>query len=418
MENKVYLSEIGVSGFQRYGTLYENEWLPELRGLKAIKVYKEMRDNEPLVSAILFAIEMLVRQVEWKVVPYDVEDPEARYLARFIEECLYDMSYSWQDILADILSFLVFGFSVFEIVYKIRAGDQDLSRYRSKYSDYRIGWRKFAYRDPETIWKFEYDPEGGIMGVWQIAPPHYKMVFIPIDKLLLFRLNKQMPEGRSILRSMYKPYYYKRQLEIIEAIGMERDLAGFPVLYVPPELFDQNDPGAREKLEKLKTIIKNIRRDEEEGLILPSLFEDGQPLYKLELLSSSGRQFDIDKVITRYEQRMAISVMADFLLLGQTNTGSYALSLNKSQLFLQALNTVLQTICETINQYAIPRLLKLNGFNTSKAPDLTYGTIQEVDLKELGDFISKLANAGAPLFPDPELEEYLRKRANLPATNG
>jgi hypothetical protein len=40
--------------------------------------------------------------------------------------------------------------------------------------------------------------------------------------------------------------------------------------------------------------------------------------------------------------------------------------------------------------------------------------VETVDLNELGEYIAKLSQAGAPLFPDEELENYLRRQAALP----
>lgn len=50
--------EIGRIGQRRYGgTIYE-EFLHELRGTRGIEVYREMSENDDVVGAILFAIEM------------------------------------------------------------------------------------------------------------------------------------------------------------------------------------------------------------------------------------------------------------------------------------------------------------------------------------------------------------------------
>jgi len=61
-------SEIGTTGLKVYAGIVQEEFLPALKGTKAVKVYREMRDNDPTVGAVMFAIEMLMRQVEWKVV--------------------------------------------------------------------------------------------------------------------------------------------------------------------------------------------------------------------------------------------------------------------------------------------------------------------------------------------------------------
>ena len=61
---------------------------------------------------------------------------------------------------------------------------------------------------------------GGLEGLNQQAPPHYQTVFIPIEKVINFRTTAERgnPEGRSILRAMYKPWYFKNNLEEVEAI--------------------------------------------------------------------------------------------------------------------------------------------------------------------------------------------------------
>ena len=62
----------------------------------------------------------------------------------------------------------------------------------------------------------------------QLAPPSYKQVVIPMEKCLLFRTqtHKNNPEGRSILRNAYRSWYFKKRIEEIEGVGIERDLAG------------------------------------------------------------------------------------------------------------------------------------------------------------------------------------------------
>ena len=66
---------------------------------------------------------------------------------------------------------------------------------------------------------------------------------IPMSKALLFRTKsrKNNPEGRSILRNAYRSWYFKRRIQEIEGIGIERDLAGLPVMHGPEGLDLWND---------------------------------------------------------------------------------------------------------------------------------------------------------------------------------
>ena len=80
MKNK----EIGRIGQCRYGGVFYEEFLPELRGRRGVEAFHEMSDNDDIVGAILFSIEMLVKQAEWNIEPAGstAKDQEA---AEFVE---------------------------------------------------------------------------------------------------------------------------------------------------------------------------------------------------------------------------------------------------------------------------------------------------------------------------------------------
>jgi hypothetical protein len=113
---------------------------------------------------------------------------------------------------------------------------------------------------------------------------------------------------------------------------------------------------------------------------------------------------------------MAMTVMADFLLLGHENVGSFALSSDKTSLFAIALGTILDSIADVINTKAVPRLFALNDFgDLTDLPKLVHDDVESPDLEALGSYIERLSGAAMPLFPDDELEEYLRSAAHLPS---
>ena len=330
------LTELGTSGLRRSGGFVHEEFLNQLRGRRGFLVYREMADNDPVIGSILYAIEKVVLRLEWRIDPFD-DSPEAEEIQKFIDECMEDMSDSWDQTLASILSMLVYGFSFHEIVYKIRKGDSKDPKYNSKHNDGKIGWRKFAIRSQESLNNWMMDADGGIQGYRQIDPAGGGFREIPIDKGLLFRTNvsKNNPEGRSLLRNCFRPWYYKRRIEEIEAIGIERDLAGLPVAKVPPEYLSSGATAAQQSvLAEITQIVQNIKRNEQEGVIFPLMYdENGNEMFSLELLSSGGsRQFDTDKVIARYDQRISMSVLSDFILLGHEQVGSFALGSQKMDL--------------------------------------------------------------------------------------
>lgn len=407
------MKEYGRIGQNRWDGVFFEEFLPELHGLKGIKVYREMERNDDTIGAILFAIKMLIRHVIWSVEPGgdSAKDKEA---AEFVRSCMDDMQNTWTDTISEILSFLPYGWSYHEIVYKRRMGKSRDRRTRSKYSDGLIGWQKLPIRSQDTLYRWEYDNQDNLVGMTQMPPPDYGLLTIPIEKAMLFRTEsaKDNPEGRSILRNAYRSWYFKRRLQEIEAIGVERDLAGLPVITGPEglDLWDEDDPEAVKIYAALTKMVKNIRRNEFEGLVLSSG-------YKAELLSTGGtRQFNTNEIINRYDTKMAMTVMADFIMLGHQKVGSFALSSDKTELFSVAIGSFLDVICETFNNQGIPSLIDMNGSRfegITDYPKLMHGNIEDVDITKLSAFMKDMTGVGI-LIPDEALEDYVREVANLP----
>ena len=411
--------EVGSSGLSRLGGFVNEEFHPKLRGTQAAKVFLEMRSNDPIVGAILFGLEMVIRQVAWRIEPASSSTKDVEN-AKFVDSCLNDMSFTWSDTISEILSMLPYGWAYHEIVYKRRSGlDAPNSESRSKYSDGKVGWRKMPLRSQESLLRWEFDESGGISGMWQQAPPSYSPTFLPIQKCLLFRTSvyKNNPEGRSALRNAYRPWYFKKRIEEIEAIGIERDLAGLPIMYVDPRILSSTASAAEKALlADYKEVVVNIRRDEQEGLVLPLQYDnEGRKLFEFSLMSSGGtRQFDTSGIISRKNQEIAMTVLADFILLGHERIGSFALSADKTDLFALAVGSWLDMIAATFNAHAIPRLLAINNMADGEMPSLMHGDIESPDLGSLGNFVQVLSTAGVPLFPDDDLENYLREAASLP----
>ena len=418
--DKQDLRELGVTGLRHSAGRVFEEWMRQLKGRKGQSVYAEMRDNDPVIGALLFAVDMLIRGVSWRVVPAS-EQPQSQEVADFVESCLHDMSTSWEATVSEILSFLPHGFSYHEIVYKRRIGASRDPRRRSKHDDGRIGWRKLPIRAQTTIERWDFADDGGVEAALQRDPNlGGPLLEIPIQRSLLFRTthHKGNPEGRSMLRNAFRPWFFKKRIEEIEAIGVERDLAGYPLARVPGRIMSS---GANSEdvaiYNAVKDMVRNIRRDEQEGAVFPSDRDPatGELLYDLVLLSTGGqRQIDTDKIVGRYDQRIAMTAMADFILLGHEKVGSFSLSSDKTALFAVALGAYLDEISSVVDRHAIPKLVGLNGFPLEESPTMAHSDLEDVDLDALGKYITALAGAGAPLFPDEELENTLRDKANLP----
>ncbi len=441
-EQKTGFNELGRSGLKHFsGNIYE-EYLPELQGMKGVRIFQEMSENGAVIRASLFAIESLLRSVDWGVEPVSEDEADIE-AAEFLESCQDDLNQTWEDFISEVLSELIYGWSFFEIVYKKRDGEKEPSTppsdsvssdpqpssgpARSKHDDGRIGWRKFGFRAQDTLYRWEIDDVGGINGMWQYPVPGTAfstrpndVVLMPIEKSLLFRTTsvKNSPEGRSLLRGAYRAWFLAKRLEEIEAIGMERDLNGMPIAKVPMELLSESRTAEQQSTyEYIKDVITKVKRDEQAGIIWPLVYDDeGNEMYVFELLTSgsSNRTFDTNQTIQRYQQQQAMTLLSDWLLLGHESVGSFALSSDKTEIFAVALGSILDGIEEVLNRHAVPRLFELNNFDVEEHPQFRHGDIETPDLAALSGYIQALAGSGAQFFPDMILEDRLREMADLP----
>lgn len=411
MNNKNF-KQLGVSGLKRYGPYVYEEFLPELRWPRAGRIYQEMADNDAVIGAVLYLAEMLIRGVEWRVEPAGKTEADIE-AAEFLASCMHDMDTSWANTICEILSMLTYGFSFHEIVYKIRRGpDESNPKYCSKYNDGKVGWRRLPIRSQTSLAEWEFNEEGDVTAFIQSCEPDFKHTRIPMSKGLLFRtrISKDNPEGKSLLRNAYRSWFFKKHFEEIEGIGIERDLAGFPVFEAPEgmDLWNDEDPKMIQLRAQAEMLVASVRRDSEEGLLLPAG-------WKLSLLSSgSSRQIDIGGTIERYDNRIAITLLSDIILLGN-KSGSFALAETKQSLLAAALQSQLYNIADVFNARAVPDLFKMNNFTgISGLPKIVPTQIQTPTLSELALMLRAM---GLNIAGDQEVQRHLRHVLCLPDLN-
>ena len=444
--------DYGSYGLRQWGGWVREEFLPQLLGRQAVTVYREMYDNSATIGGMIFAILQSMRKMEWRVEPAN-DSASAKAEADFADSLRKDMSHTWEDFVVEALSMLHYGFSVHEIVYKRRLRNANKRRFSkltdtrfvmptaedmtlpapSEFNDGRIGWRRLPIRGQDTILKWFFDENGQIRGTTQ-QPWVGTLIDVPIEKMLLFRpfYHKNNPEGRSILRNGYRSYYLIKRLEELEAILFER-MGGFPVMYVPSQLIDRafavdsngkaTDPQAALALAKYKQIVTNIRVDEQMGVVLPSdpyVDGEGKPTalrmyeFKLETPQHGRGSLEVDKTIMRHKVELMTTLLCDFLVMGHEVRGVNNLAVTKVDMFYQAIQGWLQSIAGVLNRHALPRLWVLNALDPNLMPQYIPELPTRLDLDSLGMFVANLAKAGMPLFPDEELQEFLRGAAGMP----
>lgn len=409
--------QLGHTGLKEYSGYLSEEFLTQLRGREAAKIYTEMGANDGIIAAMLYACGMLIRAADWRVEPIDDSDA-ADEAKKFVEECMEDMEHSWGEFIEEVTSFLQYGFAPFEIVYKVRKGESDDKTTNSKFSDSRVGIRKLALRSQDTLerWLFD-DQTDELLGMVQVTDKG-QIAFIPQDRLLNFRTvsRKDNPEGVSVLRSSYVSYIRKKAIEDAEGRAALR-AAGLVLMRLPGHIMSADaDEEERTTYNAYKTLATKIARDQQGAIVLPSnKDESGNFAYDLTFVVADGRRAtDFSSIIDRHNKQMTTSILADFLFLGQASVGSFALSSDKTALFSTALGAYLKGIESVLNRQFLPRLWKMNNMDPELMPKIVAGDVETPNLTEMAQYVAALAGAGMPMFPDEDLEQQLRSIANLP----
>lgn len=425
------------NGLRRSSGYIHEDQFKKLMGRRNSRcLYREMEDNEPIVGGSLYFFRSVLKSLDTWFDPSDKNDEVALRQAQYIRECAEDMSHTMADFFDNGATSMLYGFKLFEIVYKRRAGENRDPRKSSRFNDNGVGWRKFMPISPHAVDDWLYNADEEVCGVWIDGSASSSIKgrrLLPLEKAIhiVAIADNENPEGRSVYKTARKPYCYKKRLEEIEAITIERG-NGYPVVYVPQELFvpvkGSDDPlntAAVEQeadrvanLSAFEAMVKDIRKDEKMGVVFPAKMDcNGKPTgFDLELLTPQGAggfSSNIDTAIKRHTLEMAESLLIDLFKLGGDGNGNRALGEVKLEVTAKALTSLANNFKQQMTSSVVPRLLKLNGMDLTKIPVMRSSEIKPHDLKDFGEYLKAITVAGVPLNSEAQRKAILDK-AGLP----
>jgi hypothetical protein len=373
----------------------------------AIKEYDRMVSNDAAVDVSLRAAKTPVSGATYFVEPFD-DTPEAMDIAAFVEfNLLRGQTGPFLLVLEEILRMYEYGFSVLEKVFEIREwAPPRQGANRRKYTMLR----KLTPRPAVTVSKFNYDDNGGPISMEQNAiraDGKTDKVTIPIEKLIVFTINKKGGnlEGKSLLRTAYKHWYYKDHLYKIDAIQKERHGIGVPDIELPPNA----NPADKKAAHKMG---QNLKTNEFSYIVRP-------PGWNIGFAKPEGQLVDVMKSIEHHNGMIMLNVLVQFLLLGiQTEGGGgRATSGSHQNMFEKSLKYIANMLCEYINLFLVPQLVAYN-YQTDKFPKLSVRNVGEA--KDMQMWASAMANliAQEAITVDIETEQWVREQIDMPAKLG
>lgn len=428
-----WTATLGADGSRRWGGIIAEEVDRRLQGQAGRDLYNSVAKT-PIPAAFITAVELYLRRAEWHVRPAN-DTPAAVEVAEYVDSCLDDMEESWASAVSAMVP-IVFGFSVSEIILKVRNGpqpgiDPDTGQPFpvSKFDDRKLGVAELAPRLQRSIILWIYGPantKGGqkVIGFRQVDYPTGRTLDVPLAKCLHVRASAKSanPESESFLRPAVFSWLNQQQLGMLEMINFERDVTGVPVIEVDVE--DLPKVKQQQEVAMAQSIVRHLRNNEATAVTLPGTVTSGENSHKrfnLYLLPNPGgdKAGDIRAGITALDQRIAISLLVGFLLLGHEGVSS--IGGNKGtegaeQMFQQRLDAMLDMIKSEVNRKLVATLVRLNGWTADLCPTLEHGPIEDVSIKEISEFVRTIAQAGVDVT-SPEIREKLLTLAGLPVTD-
>lgn len=414
----VSAQEFGVSGTENFGGYIRREdFNPELDDFqKAIRIYEQMRRTDAQIRAMLQVIKLPLRGATWTCNPAS-SDPVDQQIADFCNSCLFEsdaMEESWDYTLRHILLQLDFGFSVLEKVWKVDA-------------DGYYRYKKLAPRLPKTVREWHTDREGKLLAVVQYAPVpkstmrtatgqqrtptygtsvSYQYLTIPAEYAAVFSLEREGDnyEGWSVLRTVYRNWWFKDQAYRTMGVGLDRWGIGIPVAKLEP---DHNL--TKEQLETLRDVLQAIRANERAYLVAP-------PHVSYDILGSQG-QGTIGNLgiswIDHNDSQIARNVLAGFLTMGRDPKGTLGFGSRLTDMFVSSLNGIAAGIAGDLKRQIVKPLCDVNFDMTRRQyPDPVCLDLERVDMEKLIDTMAQLT--GTVITATDDDESLLRKMMGLP----
>lgn len=371
------------------GTISREEYNRVLSGKEGIKKFNEMRRSDGTVRAAIMAVMLPILGANWRIQPGG-DSPADMLAAQIVDHSLFGVL-SFDDFARQALTFLPFGFSLFEQIFEIGKIDG---------RDYVV-LKDMGFRKQTSLMAWEMSD--GMPGIKQQLATG-KIVDIPDIKLTRFTFEQEGDnyEGTSLLRAAYKHWYMKTELELIDGMAHEKQGLGILKVRTPATAKEEDKEEARD-------IAKEQRGNE-------SNYIEEQEGYSFEFMDMKAQTTkDITPSMQYHNRQILQSVLAQFLDIGSAgSSGSFSASDNQIDIFFMAEEAIAKEFREPINQTVIKNLIDLNGIKVTDYPTLEYGRIGSDAINVFSEALNKLFTSGV-ITPDQDIEAYIREYLHLPA---
>lgn len=399
----------------------------ELSNTNRFETYQLMIGDEAVWSSVesrMTSIE--VAQANFKL-KYDKNSERSVFLKEFIEHNLRGMARTMRAVGRECGEMVYNGIALHEPTASVEKSGEYVGLFTLD---------DIIYIDPltiDTIRPYETEEGGRKLKYWR----QKKSAFVDTSNQLTLRQAQQFsqtgavridsrkvgvsayaasqsrPMGTSALDAAYTPWKEKNLIQEYLLVGIQKDLAGTPVLRVPVDLFEkakEANSDAAATLAQLQEHMANLHAGDQTFMILPSdAFNDagsGALQYDVDFkgISGTGKNFDLVSIIEQKKKAIYNVLGASHLITGENGGGS--LNMLEGQVGIQAhySNRDNMIVDDMMNKTVIPFILMLNGMNDEKTKDIPqycHGDVQPLSVDEVSKALQRTGAVGLLPKNDP-----------------
>lgn len=384
-------TEVGDPGTDTWADLYGA--IPSRIDPIELSVYSDMRFGNGTCAAMFRVLQLPILATRFNVTP-GPDDKEGK-VAAFVERVLTDlpsgdgMDVPMHQVLSEATSSFWAGYKPQEIVWRsLKKG--------------RIGIKKIAPRSPVST-KPVIDQHGNLMGAYQQSNfmNEQRMIFIPREKLWWYvhRMEDGNFYGESDFRAAHPHYETLRKLYVID--NKTHEVTAIPIRVAQPTMGGMTAAQKQDVFNKIKKVGLDT------AILLPKDFELKE--FGAKNASGSTRRESID----HHTSQMAMSVLAHFLQLGVNGQGTYNLSQDQSDMFLQMISAEMRSLADSFTIQVIEPLVRLNfGDNSGIVPRFVFADMTDHVRKTMETIFLAITQGGGNRLSDEFIEALGKRVAN------
>lgn len=386
--------EWGASGTQLYDGMIRGEDHNRIfEGRQGVLIYDEMERSDAQIGTAIDLMKLPLRGATREIQPpKDKPTDTEKTIAEACHDALFGegrMAEDWDFYYRHLLMRIDRGFGFVEKVWFF---DEDSGLLR---------WQRLAPRLPRTVNRWLTEPNGRLKAIEQYVSFNGRFEYrqIPADYAVLSVREREGDNyfGKSVLRRLWKHWFYKDDAYRIDGVRLDRYGVGIPMAEIDPNYAVDED-----ELGEVELMLQAMRSNERGYIMTPSSIK-----FSILTPNGEGGATGLMDSVNHHNLQILRGVLATFM---SDNTDG--MNSNKTRtladIFLDALDAEDRSINGDITVQLIRPFCDMNfDMTQNRYPRIVTHGIKDIGLSMLSEKLPLLVTATL-MTPTDDIEALLR----------